>query len=153
MGSFNKNSLPGPVGDAKGFTLMELMVVIAIVSTLAAIAIFNYMPIRAKALDSAALSDARNIVDSVVHAIMNNADVQFNNVGPGGKVGTLTTGGNSRKPIFVLSPGVTATITGSSASAPGGNNTVFSALISHTGGTKTYFCFVDANQGISSAPK
>jgi type IV pilus assembly protein PilA len=46
------------IGNSKGFTLIELMIVIAIIGILAAIAIPNFIAYRNKAYCSAAESDA-----------------------------------------------------------------------------------------------
>lgn len=52
-------------GNEKGFTLIELMIVIAIIGVLAAIAIPNFISYRAKSYCSRSETDAHNILGAL----------------------------------------------------------------------------------------
>ena len=49
------------IKNSKGFTLIELMIVIAIIGILAAIAIPQFASYRAKSYNASSVSDARNL--------------------------------------------------------------------------------------------
>jgi len=58
--------------DNKGFTLVELMIVVAIIGILAAIAIPQFQAYRAKAFNSAAESDLKNFKTAMEASLADN---------------------------------------------------------------------------------
>jgi len=154
-------SITLPLKGMKGFTLIELMIVIGMVGILASIASFNYTAFKVKAYDATALADARNLVDTMVIATLGEEDVDYTKVNTGGAVGNLDTGGNPRSPVFVLSSGVEALIVGDSNQGASGDATIVTAIIYHTKGTdnpatfsgkKEFLCDINEETGVTSMP-
>ena len=103
--------------DEKGFTLVELMIVIAIIGILAAIAVPNFIAYRNKAFCSQAESDAANIAGAVAdyfaiptHTAIANADLHAGGWKP------LTISGDNTFTVTATNPNVVITITVTDAS-------------------------------------
>jgi len=107
--------------DEKGFTLIELMIVIAIIGILAAIAIPQFAAYRVRAYNSSANADLRNLCTAQEAYFVDEQTYAAN-----GRLGLLISDYGA-----TTSKGVTMTINSSSA-------TFYNMEASHSSGDATY---------------
>ena len=117
--------------NEKGFTLIELMIVIAIIGILSAIAIPNFLSYREKGMNSAAETTANNYLSLTMAYV---ADT--------GTTGPFT-GASRTVPGFILGDGVNPTAAGTFSYSDGEFDN--SVAFQHTNGTMVYTIQVDAD--------
>jgi general secretion pathway protein G len=85
---------PGPERHAKGFTLIEIMMVVAILSTLSAIAIPAYSIYREKAMVARAVSEIKTLSQEIAGYSSNNEGGLPTSLNAIGRAGLLDPWGN-----------------------------------------------------------
>ena len=147
--------------NQKGFTLVELIVVVAIIGILTAIGSTYFTYLKFRSGDSQAYVEGRQLFTAVNDAFLNLEDINF---GDGtsdisGPIGGTTIDGNSRQPIFTLSSEIRARLDGESTSSPGGG--FLTAEVYSINGTndddgingkKTYTYVIDEDAYVISVP-
>ncbi len=127
--------------NEKGFTLIELLITIAIVGTLAAIAIPLYISQQSKAYQTTAISDGRAWADNINSVLSTATDlgtsgtITLGTVSNGQATITITLTGT---PVGVTSP-VTTTVAVSTGDVTG--------TIGSTGSGTTAYCYIVDNNG------
>ena len=107
-------------GNEKGFTLIELMIVIAIIGILAAIAIPNFTSYRQRAFNSTVQGDLKSMMTAQEAYFVDYMTYKT----------TDATTGSVAQPVLYLSKGVTMEVTGSKSG--------YTVTAYHTSGTVTW---------------
>ena len=125
--------------DNRGFTFIELLMVMIVMGVMAQIALVFMIDLRSRSSDLLAISDGRNLLTMARGNFVNLDDVKYDhNPGDGSDIGPVDTADNPRAegPVFTLSPGVRAFITPGSKS-PGIPDLGFLEVwLCHVSGTK-----------------
>ncbi len=147
--------------DERGFTFIELLMVMVVLSILFQISLTLMIDLRKRAYDAAALADGKQMMNVATAVLLNFEDVDLNHRPPDGpQVGVKKTSGGPRDPVFTLSPGVRADITHTGGLVPGSSyvsayfyhidGTNDADPISHSGKREFYFTLDELSSTISS---
>ncbi|UCF91581.1 MAG: prepilin-type N-terminal cleavage/methylation domain-containing protein [Desulfobacterales bacterium] len=147
--------------DNRGFSMMELFVVVAIIAIVASIAISGYKNSRMSVLDATALAETRGMGKAIINVFLDADDVDLlHDPGDGANIGAKDTSDNIRTPVFVLSNGLQARIIGDRKAGVTEkgyceawvyhlNGSLDSTTVS---GRKEYYLLVDEENKLTSFP-
>jgi len=131
---------------SKGYSFMELMMVLSIIAIVSQIGFTAWLDSKRKAYDASAVADTRNLIEAIVNDMVGGEDVCYTqDPEDGDRIGAFTKAeednmydrGDPRKPSLFLSPGVKARIDGATDvldTNTGVTNTYVEAYLYHEGG-------------------
>jgi type IV pilus assembly protein PilA len=135
------------LNNKKGFTLIELMIVIAIIGILAAIAIPNFIEYRNKSYCSRAESDANTIAAALADYFSIPSHTALPTVGTGGGQLNVALSGTNTAAVTGTAAAITITVTDGSGRCP----LKYRTAQAYTAGTKdgwngsTHVKYMNAN--------
>lgn len=139
--------------DMRGFTIIELMVAVAIISILATTAFYSMIDSRRKTQDIVAMAEANSLGKTVIEAVVDGADINFAHAeGDGSAFGGKDTAGNARQPIFYFSKGVRADVEGSTNHPPAGL-AYCEATVWYANSDKPFYLLIDEASGVNTFPE
>ncbi|MDJ0817231.1 MAG: type II secretion system protein [Desulfobacterales bacterium] len=139
--------------DMRGFTLIELMIAVAIISILMTTGFYSMIDSRRKTQDIVAMAEANSLGKTVLNALVDEADINFVHLpGDGSAFGGEDTSGSARQPIFFFSNGVKADITGNTKFYPSGK-AFFEADVWYANSSKKFYLLIDEKNGINTFPE
>jgi len=154
------NVLP-KLKDQRGFTLIELMICVLILTCLMTLAMFLFQDFRNRSADMQALSEGKNLLTAASDVFLGNEDVLFTSGDPhAGAVGTLQSdAATPRNAVYTLSSKIRARLTGQSTPQLGGRFLTFyiwsiegSNDAFFGSGKKEYKFVIDEDQNIIDLP-
>ena len=123
------------LNSQSGFTFIELMMVMIVLGILVQMSTIFVLDLRKRAFDAVALTDGKNLMTIAGNVFLALEDVDFTHTpADGSNVGIFDNSGNSRPPVFTMSPGVRAIISGESGTTAGTGS--ITAFVYHIKGTE-----------------